>query len=216
MLSSMHARTPAREPANAASCQRRAPLHGGESGQRFGGAAFPWREQSIKDLGTGLAGRRKDAQAKGRTLAKKLKPGDFFAVQARERWSTAEVVHERPGHFWVAQTRLSGPCITVAEKRMTVNGTIFAKDDIMIWVGRYFDRDVADPTGLTFEEWQPLTVFSQDDVGKTLTIDGGAIKVNRIAQPHTNPNPNPPNPNPLNSNSNPAGESDDAARCLLG
>ena len=184
-----------------------------ESGQRFGGPAFPWREQSIKDLGTGLAGRRKDAQAKGRTLAKKLKPGDFFAVQARERWSTAEVVHERPGHFWVAQTRLTGPCITVADKRMTVNGTIFAKDDIMIWVGRYFDRDVADPTGLTFEEWQPLTVFSQEDVGKTLTIArGGTIKVSLTTLTRTQTQTRTfryPNPNPT-------GESDYAARCLLG
>ena len=89
-----------------------------ESGQRFGGPAFSWHEQSIKDLGTGLAGRRKNAQAQGAALARKLKPGDFLAVQARERWSTAEEMHVRPGHFWVAQT--SGTFkVEVADKRRT-------------------------------------------------------------------------------------------------
>ena len=153
-----------------------------ESGQRFGGPAFPWREQSVKDLGTGLAGRRKDAQAKGKALARKLKAGDFFAVQARERWSTAEALHERPGHFWVAQTA-SNFKIEVAARRMTLGGTIFAEGDFIIRVGRYFDRDVADPSGLTFEEWQPLAVFCQEDVGKVLTIVGGIIKVNRTTRP---------------------------------
>ena len=45
-------------------------------------------------------------------------------------------------------------------------------------IGRYFDRDISDPSGLTFEEWQPITVFSEEDVGKTLSICGGVVKVN--------------------------------------
>ena len=111
-------------------------------------------------------------------MAKKIKPGDFFAVQAREQWSTAEAVHVRPGHFWVVQAS-SNFKVAIADKRLTLGGTIFAKGDIIVHIGRYFDRDVSDPSGLTFEEWQPITVFSEKDVGKTLTITGGVIQVNR-------------------------------------
>ena len=55
----------------------------------------------------------------------------------------------------------------------------FAQGDIIVRIGRYFDRDISDPSGLTFEEWQPITVFSEEDVGKTLSICGGVVKVNR-------------------------------------
>ena len=137
----------------------------------------------MKKLGTtGVANRRIEAQSRGKDLAKKLKPGAFFAVQARERWSTAEAVHERPGYFWVAQAP-SNYRVEAADKRLTLGGTIFNKGDLIIKIGRYFDRDVSDPSGLTFEEWQPLTVFSQEDVGKVLNIAGGAVKVNRTARP---------------------------------
>ena len=122
-----------------------------DSGQRFGAPAFPWREQTVKDLGTGLAGRRKNAQVLGCALAKKIKPGEFFALQAREQWSASESVHLRPGYFWVAQAG-SNFRIEVADKRMTIGGTVFSKGDLIIRIGRYFDRDVADPSGLTFEE----------------------------------------------------------------
>jgi len=43
------------------------------------------------------ANERKRAQALGHKLARKLKVGDWVAVQARERWSTKEVVHYRAG-----------------------------------------------------------------------------------------------------------------------
>ena len=154
---------------------------GCESGQHCGGAAYPWREQTIKMLGTGIGGRRKEAQAQGKDLAKKLKPGEFFAVQARQQWSTAESVHERPGHFWVAQAA-SNFRVATAEKRMTLGGTVFSKGDLIIRIGRYFDRDISDTSGLTFEEWQPITVFSEADIGKTLNITGGVIKVNRTTR----------------------------------
>ena len=50
-------------------------------------------------------------------------------------------------------------------------------------IGRYFDRDIADQTGLTFEEWQPVAVFGEEDTGKVLSIAGGAIKLNRTSRP---------------------------------
>ena len=154
-----------------------------ESGQLFGGPAFPWHEQTMKMLSTtGVANRRIEAQSRGKDLARKLKPGAFFAVQARELWSTAEVVHARPGHFWVSQAP-SNYRVEAADKRLTLGGTVFNKGDIIIKIGRYFDRDVSDPEGLTFEEWQPLTVFTQEDVGKVLNIAGGIIKLNRTTRP---------------------------------
>ena len=64
-----------------------------------------WHEQEVKDLGTGLAGRRVEAQQQGHRFATKLKPLGFMSIQARERWSTTEEVHVRPGHHWVAQVK---------------------------------------------------------------------------------------------------------------
>ena len=49
------------------------------------------REQTVKDLGTGLAGRRKEAQGKGAELAPKLNASGYMAIQARERWSLTEL-----------------------------------------------------------------------------------------------------------------------------
>ena len=65
------------------------------------------------------------------------------------------------------------------DKRETLGGTIFSINDYKIRVRRYFDRKAADTSGLTFEEWQPLAVFSQDDKGKKVSIQGGRVKVER-------------------------------------
>ena len=50
------------------------------------------------------------------------------------------------------------------ENRETINGQPFSKGDYMVRIGRYFDKDASDATGLTFEEWQPELVFTTDDV----------------------------------------------------
>lgn len=124
---------------------------------------LPWHEQTVKDLGTGLAGRRKEAQGIGAQLAPTLKAGGFFAIQAREQWSLQEDVLYRPGHYWVAQA----PDVLEVKKivkRETINGQPFSPGDYMIRIGRYFDRDPSDDRGLTFEEWQPELVFTPDDV----------------------------------------------------
>ena len=138
---------------------------------------LPWHEQHARDLGTGLAGRRKEAQSLGATLAPKLQPVSFFAVQARERWSLSEDLLYRPGHYWVAE---SPDVLEVREiaKRETIQGQPFSPGDYMIRIGRYFDRDPSDPSGLTFEEWLPELVFTPDDVGSSLTITAaGSVKV---------------------------------------
>lgn len=126
---------------------------------------LPWYEQSVKDLGTGLAGRRKEAQGLGAQLAPRLKAGGFLAVQARQRWSISEDLLYRPGHFWVAQAPdvLQVRKIT---KRETISGQPFSPGDYLIHIGRYFERDAMDMTGLTFEEWQPELVFTPLDVCK--------------------------------------------------
>ena len=62
-----------------------------------------WHEQEAKDLGTGLPGRRVESQVVGHKFATMLRPSGFMAIQARERWSTTENIHLRPGHCWYAQ-----------------------------------------------------------------------------------------------------------------
>jgi len=138
-----------------------------------------WHEQEVKDLGTGLAGRRMEAQKQGHTFATLLKAHGFMSIQARERWSTTEDVHVRPGHFWVAQ---AGDVLNVRKitKRETIGGQPFHPNEYCITIGRYFDRDPADPSGLTFEEWLPELVFCATDKGEKLTISAsGHIKVGR-------------------------------------
>ena len=141
-----------------------------------------WHEQAIKDLGTGLAGRRVESQNMGHKLAPQLKPFGFLSIQARERWSTKEDIHMRPGHYWLAQM---GDVLSVRKitSRETINGQPFHPGDYSITIGRYFDRDASDPSGLTFEEWLPELVFSEADKGEKLTISaGGHVKVGRQAR----------------------------------
>jgi hypothetical protein len=65
-------------------------------------------------------------------------------------------------------------------KRETIGGQPFHPGEYCITIGRYFDRDPADTSGLTFEEWLPELVFSAADKGEKLTISaGGHIKVGR-------------------------------------
>lgn len=143
---------------------------------------LPWHEQSAKNLGTGLAGRRKEAQEKGHSFAPNLKGAGFFAIQARERWSLKEDSLYRPGHFWVAQAPDVREVRRIT-KRETICGQPFHPGDYMIRIGRYFDRVASDPSGLKFEEWQPELVFSVGDVGEKLTISAsGHVKVGRAAR----------------------------------
>ena len=142
-------------------------------------SALPWHEMSVKDLGPGLAARRKEAQGKGHAMAQRLKPGAFFAVQAREAWDIADQeASYRPGHFWIAQASQDVKARRVTARRESVAGQPFTAGDYVITIGRYFDRVAADPSGLTFEEWQPELAFTPDDVGSKLTISpGGQVKV---------------------------------------
>ena len=120
------------------------------------------RSQEAKDLGTGLAGRRVEAQEQGHKFAAMLKPSSFMAIQARERWSITEEVHLKPGHCWYAQASdvLEVRKIT---KRETIAGQPYHPGEYAIRIGRYFDYDPADTSSLTLEEWQPELVFKESD-----------------------------------------------------
>ena len=124
-------------------------------------SSLPWHQQMIRDKGTGLAGRRVQAQCRGKQLALALKAskhGDnaagFMAIQARERWSTSEDMHYRPGHFWLAQAP-DVVDVKKLEKRCKIQGITFSPGDYLVRIGRYFDRKASDPSGLTFEEKNP-------------------------------------------------------------
>ena len=99
-----------------------------------------------------------ESQVVGHKFATMLRPLGFMAIQARERWSTTENIHLRPGHCWYAQASdvLDVRKIT---KRETICGQPYHPGDFAIRIGRYFDRDPADTSGLTLEEWQPELVF---------------------------------------------------------
>ena len=63
----------------------------------------------MKDLGTGLAGRRKEAQGKGAELAPKLKASGYMAIQARERWSLTDHRPSSVGQHCHADTATPAP-----------------------------------------------------------------------------------------------------------
>ena len=91
-------------------------------------------------------------------MAAKLGIGMWIAVQARERWSTSENIHFRPGHYWLARTvdAGDGTCIVkkVDKRRETINGNLFTQGDYVIAV-EWFDRTAEDATALTFVSWTP-------------------------------------------------------------
>ena len=61
-----------------------------------------WEEFKVTSTeAAGIANREKRLEERCTKLRPHLKPGNYAAVQARERWSTAEEVHLRPGHHWV-------------------------------------------------------------------------------------------------------------------
>lgn len=126
-----------------------------------GCSANAWEQMLVRNKGTGLAGRRREAQTRGKVLAKKLlaaKHGDhsagFMAIQAREAWSLSDDTHYRPGHFWLAQAPHMLE-VRQIDTRCSIEGTTFSPGDFLIRIGRYFDRKASDPSGLTFEEWTP-------------------------------------------------------------
>jgi len=108
----------------------------------------------------GVANERKRAQALGHKLARKLKVGDWIAVQARQRWSTAEIVHYRAGHYWVGRVVDAGKkhhlgdgvLKQVTARRETINDTMFTEGDIAIAV-QWYDRTSDDDDGLSFTKW---------------------------------------------------------------
>eukprot|EP00965_Chrysotila_dentata_P193216 6175616-Pleurochrysis_carterae.AAC.1 len=118
-------------------------------------AALPWKQITVKELPlTGVANRRIVAQEQGRLLAQRLTPDAYFAVQARADWSSSEEVHYRPGHFWLAQAPPESEFLVErVHRRSTADGTAYSSGDFKIKVGRYFDREASDASGLSFEEW---------------------------------------------------------------
>ena len=65
----------------------------------------------------GIANRNKRLEELRAKIRPHLKPGNYASVQARERWSTAEAVHLRPGHHWVFELGDAGGDKGCVEKR---------------------------------------------------------------------------------------------------
>ena len=144
----------------------------------------------MRDLGTGLAGRRREAQEEGKAFAQKLtapsaaKPNDgFIAIQARQQWSTSEEVHYRPGHFWLAQAP-DVLEVTKITQRCTKEGVMFSAGDYLVRIGRYFDRVASDESALTFEEWTPPD-------GSSFVINATEIRGVNFTMTPSDPGPPP-------------------------
>jgi len=137
------------------------PGDGMTAGLRVDGCTGPerrWTEHHVERTdAAGVANERKRAQALGHKLARKLKVGDWIAVQARERWSTKEVVHYRAGHHWVGRVVDAGAkhflgdgvLKQVTKRREDIDGTMFTEGDIAIAV-EWYDRTTDDDEGLSF------------------------------------------------------------------
>jgi hypothetical protein len=83
----------------------------------------------------GVANERKRAQTLGHKLARKLKVGNWVAVQARERWSTKEVVHYRAGTPPLAGAACSHAAHSRAAQLMCA--PVFVAGHY--WIGRVVD-----------------------------------------------------------------------------
>ena len=61
-----------------------------------------WHEKhfTVRDR-AGIQERRKRAEHAVQEALKGAKPGNWGCVQVREGWSTEELPHYRPGHFWI-------------------------------------------------------------------------------------------------------------------
>jgi hypothetical protein len=109
----------------------------------------PWYECSVELKGTrGYGARKRIAQAKGRELAEKLKPGTFVVVQDR----TASAGEE---HYLVGITVDvgDGSCIVrhvQGDDREHIDGTRFDPGDYAIVV-QWLSRLAEDPAQRTFE-----------------------------------------------------------------
>ena len=96
----------------------------------------PWWEYTVRLQGArGIGQARKVAQAKGRTMAEKLKPGEFIAVQDREDGN-----HTVPFMIGVTLDTGDGTCVVVPKQgRQNANRTRFDDGEygiVVRWLGR--------------------------------------------------------------------------------
>jgi hypothetical protein len=106
---------------------------------------------------SGIANARERAKELVLGLMQELKAGEFAAVQARERWSSEESIHLRPGHYWLFELGDAGqgsPVSKTFDKREMFRGIRFDANECAIRVKRWLNRTADDLEGLTFVEWQ--------------------------------------------------------------
>ena len=130
------------------------------------------REETITcTAATGIANARARAKALWQLLKGLIKAGKFAAVQARELWSTEELIHMRPGHFWALELGdadglgspvLAGPFDKQiwwppmenepgwSDAYKGIERQRYDAGDFVLLVRCYYHRVADDPEGLTF------------------------------------------------------------------
>ncbi|KAL3919436.1 MAG: hypothetical protein SGPRY_005631, partial [Prymnesium sp.] len=138
-----------------------------------------WIQQTVRNLGTGLAGRRKEAQDADKKYAQMLKactsqnPGSgFLAIQASQELA-------------LTCSRAVAPAVLDVRKipnRCTIEGVMFGAGDYLVRIGTHFDRVASDASGLTFEEWTPSS-------GATFVVNATEIRGVNFTMTPTTPGP---------------------------
>ena len=156
----------------------------------------------------GIANREKRLEERRTKLRPHLKPGNYAAVQARERWSTAEDVHLRPGHHWVFELGDAGGGKGCFEKTFKLarrtwemykvsspgpspspepqpapslslaQGTRFDDGDQAVVVRRWLHRDPSDASGITFVEWDPAKGADPEAPPVPMIVNSSEVRSN--------------------------------------
>jgi hypothetical protein len=96
---------------------------------------------------------------------KRVKPGAWSYIQAREVWSTEEEANMSPGHFWICKLGTVPGSMCCVEKKFELqgnkykweeyNGTKYSQGDSVLVVELWLHRVADDTSGLTFQECDP-------------------------------------------------------------
>jgi hypothetical protein len=130
-----------------------------------------WTEGQFKVTPkAGIANRNKRLAELWGALRSEIAPRRFGCCQVRELWSTDELVHYRPGHYWIFEFGDAGDG-TSFEKEFSLprrswvdyKGTRFYDGQVALVVKKWCHRILGDRSGLDFIDW--------DSKGKDVDLD---------------------------------------------
>ena len=147
-----------------------------------------WTEGEFKVTPkAGVANRKKRLAELWAELQPSIKPRKFGCCQVRELWSTDEMVHYRPGHFWVFEYGDAGDGSSF-EKEFShlarrsweeYKGIRFYHGEVAIVVKRWLHRLSGDQSGLDFIDW--------DSTGRLSCLGAPSVALRCTTRPDAPP-----------------------------